>query len=383
MSHLAKSLLLLLMISVVTAAQQSSGRSRLGQSKPTASQSKNPAAEQNQPLPKRPATVNLKDGATVTGQFIQADSVIIQFEVAGNVIKIKVDDVISIVFAQELTPKTSAAATLPPQNEAASAALRSLRKLAGATEVGISFQEYSSRLIDIKNEVDDSISRLPDGELKNELSLAMEAYVDAGQAWNKMLRNDFMLHTYEPGITLMRKYSMQPVELVPGNRSTLALPRNYVLSTIWSAARAHIERAASILNSGQSASSTSSPLAQKSAASGNAESPATPQPTLNVAGTWSVILTVGGQSSQTNFIITSDGDKFIGQFISSQGTTPVNNIEVNGNSIKAVLQDIVEGQRVNIDLSATIDGDKMTGTARVTAANGQWVLLPLTGNRLK
>jgi len=332
--------------------------------------------EENQTTTRRQITVNLKTGAPVTGQFIQADSDTIQIEVAGNLLKIRVDDVVSLVFAPELLPKPIVSLPAPPQNEDANRALRALRKLAGATEIGISFQEYGSRLIDVKNEVDDASSRILPGDLKTELLLAMEAYVDAGQAWNRMIRHDFMLHNSEPGLTLIRKYSLQPRELVPGNRSTLALPRNYVLTSVWGAARIHIDRANSLLNSGQVAGSASTtPGAETSTI---AESGTTP---VNVVGTWLVTLTLGGQASQTRFVITSMGDRFSGQFISPQGTTPVNRIDLTGNTISASFEDIVERQRVNIDLSATIDGDKMSGTARVTAANGQSVTIPLTGTR--
>jgi hypothetical protein len=143
----------------------------------------------------------------------------------------------------------------------------------------------------------------------------MEAYVDAGQAWNQMIRYDFMLPNAEPGLTLIKKYSLQPVELVPGNRSTLALPRNYVLTTLWATARLHIERSDAALNPTQKPSSTATSPAETAAASKENE-PATKF--VNIVGTWLVTLSLGNQSSQTRLTITSVGGIFTGQFVSPQ-----------------------------------------------------------------
>jgi hypothetical protein len=372
-------IIVLTLVSIVLVDGQRT-RPSPSQPKPPTSQKPNVVKEETQQSTShRQVTVNLKTGAPVTGQFVQADPLSIQIEVAGNLLKIKIDDVVSVVFAPELVPKQAVEAVAPPKDEDANRALRALRKLAGATEIGISFQEYGSRLIDVKNEVDDASSRIPAGDLKNELSLAMEAYADAGQAWNQMIRYEFMLPNSEPGLTLIRKYSLQPTELVPGNRSTLALPRNYVLTSVWGAARSHIDRASSMLSSEQATGSTPKTSAAETTTTANGAETAT-TPTI-IVGTWLVTLTVGSQSSQTRFVITSVGDRFTGQFISPQGTTPVNRIDVTGNTISASFQDVIDRQRVSIDFSAAIVGDKMSGTARVTAANGQSVTVPLTGTR--
>lgn len=71
------------------------------------------------PLPNRPApqqtislrkvAVNLKDGTTTTGTFIQADRTSVQIEVAGNRLTIKLDDIVSIQFAETSGGAASAA----------------------------------------------------------------------------------------------------------------------------------------------------------------------------------------------------------------------------------------------------------------------------------
>jgi hypothetical protein len=374
MKYLTRSILII-GFTVLNIAIAFGQRTRPSATQPKPSPTPRLEKEQDQPTTRRQVTINLKTGAPVTGQFIQADASVVQIEVAGNLLKIKLDDVVSVVFAPEFLPKQLATPE-PSKDEDANRALRSLRKLAGATVIGINFQEYGSRLIDVKNEVDEAISRMQSGDLKTELILAMEAYVDAGQAWNQMLRYDFMLPNAEPGLTLIRKYSLQPTELVPGNRNTLALPRNYVLSTLWAAARVHIDRANSLLASPHlPANTTPSEVAN---ASTTGETSAKP---VNIVGTWLVTLTVGSQSSKTRFLITSTGNRLTGQFMSAYGITPVNRIDRTGNTINASFQDVIDRQQVTIDLLATIDGDQMSGTARITAANGQSVTVPISGIR--
>jgi hypothetical protein len=124
--------------------------------------------------------------------------------------------------------------------------LKSLRKIAGATEIGVTKQEYSSRLIDVKADVDEAIAVLPDNQIEEELKLAMEAFVDAARAWNEMITNDFLLPQYEPGATFQKKYSI-PVDSSLGTGKEI-MRRDVVLSKMWQAARFHVDRTSLLLN---------------------------------------------------------------------------------------------------------------------------------------
>jgi hypothetical protein len=57
-----------------------------------------------------------------------------------------------------------------------------------------------------------------------------------------MIRYDFLLAAYEPGLTLQKRYSI-PIDKSLGSGSAI-MRRNVVLSTIWGAARKHIENVA-------------------------------------------------------------------------------------------------------------------------------------------
>ena len=168
-------------------------------------------------------------------------------EVEGSVQTLNLGDVLSIVFVQSATDasKNSRPVKLNPQAIAAVRdALKALRKMAGATEIGISFQEYGSRVIDAKADVEEALRQLPEGELKTEIALAMDAYADASKAWNQMIRYDFMLVDFEPGSSLQKKYDI-PVDT---SLSSKMMRRTVVLSTIWAAAKSHIEKADALTN---------------------------------------------------------------------------------------------------------------------------------------
>jgi len=63
-------------------------------------------------------------------------------------------------------------------------ALRTLRKIQAATQVGINFSEYGKLVVEAKAAVNDALPILKEPSLKQALQGAMEAYADALTAWN-------------------------------------------------------------------------------------------------------------------------------------------------------------------------------------------------------
>jgi hypothetical protein len=375
----------LLLINTV-AVGQSRGRARGTEKKPISQSDikvQGKDAEKAPNAPKRRITIHLIEGEPISGAFLQASPTSIQIEVAGNVLNIKWNDISSIVFpdsAENKAAQTAGATSSSSQSEAAATkALRALRKLAGATEVGISFQEYGTRLIDVKAEVDEALSQLPDGEVKNEIKLAMEAYADAGQGWNASLgRNETLFPDLEPGRSLMLKYSI-PIDNSIGMP---LLPRSRVLSTIWGAARTHIERAASASGESKPSTGTSDsnnvPQTSEDKSSTKAKQS---EPVL--AGVWSLKITApNGQSATSTLTITGTGNSYNGIATSPGGTTYFS-ISANGNTFNASFLDRVERQPVSVVMSGTVQDDSMSGTMKITATNGQTVTLPFTGTRVK
>lgn len=134
--------------------------------------------EQSPSLAKRTktVTVNLTKGEAVSGKFLSADADTVQIEVAGNQLKIKLDEVASLIFTQAITESP------------AHKAVKSLKSLATATEVGINNRDYSNRLIEVKTVIDEQLPLIPEGDLKKAISDAFKAYQSASEIWDLSLK---------------------------------------------------------------------------------------------------------------------------------------------------------------------------------------------------
>jgi len=124
-------------------------------------------------------------------------------------------------------------------------AYKALMKIDAATQVGVNFQQYGQLLIDAKAKVNEAVTKLPDGELKTELNSAMEAYYDAGQIWSNKIQGMMILLDYEPGKTLIPKYSLRTKKEIGGQR--LETNPDEAMQVIWKAAKNHINRLTSLL----------------------------------------------------------------------------------------------------------------------------------------
>ncbi|HEV7889070.1 MAG TPA: hypothetical protein VGP08_00455 [Pyrinomonadaceae bacterium] len=163
---------------------------------------------------------------------------------------------------------------LSSKQEAAIAnAMKALQKLNAATEIGVNYQSYQPLLIEAKAQVNDAESVLPDGELKSELSAAMDAYADAGDAWGAFIRegkgdevDSFLLlnkiESFMPvtegqatARRLREKYRLQTTDDIASiltNRLSEeskhnAIIRSKTLPVIWGVAKEHVDRASKLL----------------------------------------------------------------------------------------------------------------------------------------
>lgn len=127
---------------------------------------------------------------------------------------------------------------------AARGALRALRRLAAAEAVAPDYDEYGRLLLDVKGEVDDHLSDLGPGEVRDEIELALRAYTDLRLAWSTT-RGFLAMPAagYEPQRTLIAKYGI-PIN----TRGDIPLMDfKGAIFAIFKAAREHIDRAASLL----------------------------------------------------------------------------------------------------------------------------------------
>lgn len=126
------------------------------------------------------------------------------------------------------------------QRETAEDAIKALKKLDSATSVGMNKMQYSSLLIEAKTTLDNSLTDLPEGELKNELKASMDAYVDANNAWNgKILASD--------GTNLTTKYGRGEMSPLSEDLMENEKMRNLIIDLVWLAARTHLENASTLM----------------------------------------------------------------------------------------------------------------------------------------
>lgn len=298
--------------------------------------------------------------------------------VAGNSMNIKWGDVNQILFTDgdSLPASTGTKPDLSiKSNDEAANAIKSLRKLAAATDVGVNFQDYGRRVIDVKAEVEDYLTRVEDGYRKEQIRLSMQAYADAGSAWNEMIRYDFMLPEFEPAKSLQKKYSI-PTVTSPGGSATM--PRRIVLSTIWAIARKHIENAAS---SQHVDAKVINPLSSPSELAKPAVSAA---PNIVVLdGSWNVNIYYGAEVTSTLFTFSKAGDGYVGNVTSPTGTTDFTKIRFDGKNFNFSFTGNMENQLVFFSGSGEVSGDFFSGTVKATAPTGQIVQANFMGTRKK
>lgn len=135
-------------------------------------------------------------------------------------------------------------ALTPHETTAARGALKSLRRLAAAESVTPEYDEYTKLLLEVKGDVDDYLSDVGPGEVRDEIGLALEAYTDLRAAWNAT--RGFLAvpaALYQPQRTLIAKYGIPIV--VRGE--VPMMDSEGAVSAIFKAAREHIDRASSLL----------------------------------------------------------------------------------------------------------------------------------------
>ena len=128
-------------------------------------------------------------------------------------------------------------------------ALRALRKIQAATDVGINFSEYGELVVEAKAAVNEAIAEMGDSTLSKELQAAMQAYADASTAWNLSMKDSasfrgysFFVYEGSEGRHLDTKYRFTK------STSGVADKQN-ALNTIWAVAKAHLDRATQLAKS--------------------------------------------------------------------------------------------------------------------------------------
>jgi hypothetical protein len=216
-----------------------------------------PPAASNE-VPKYLVTVKLKKGGMVIGSFLRADTETVQIDLNGQSKAFKLNEVDSITFtpnevtaakpALETTNNQPAPVGTPapdPILVAGRRAYSALRKLTDAAQIGLPYGQYANLLIETRPVLTENLRTLPDGALKADLAAAMEAYMDAGQAWGAMQGAGVLPIATEPGATLMKKYSIKPGVNALGQEDRLLI--DTTVPVIWAVATERMNNLAGLL----------------------------------------------------------------------------------------------------------------------------------------
>lgn len=204
-----------------------------------------------------PVSVVLKDGQTLKGKFLSANSKKLSIIVGSSTQEMNMSEVASLIFSDT---KASSATTVGTEStSSAREAIKALRKLESATSAGVTHAEYGTRLIDAKAAVDELLPRISAGDLKSEIEAAMLEYVSAGEIWQLLYEINIDEIKSGRGAAgtiidvpkwIVEKYNLKPDD--PGGSEetsfgTVNHPPRYVtssiLSAVWRSAKKHLEKA--------------------------------------------------------------------------------------------------------------------------------------------
>jgi hypothetical protein len=198
--------------------------------------------EQSASTVKHHVTIRLKAGDAVSGTFLGADSDSVQVEVAGNQLRITLEDISSLVFEPDAEPAQSLGMK---QGEPAREAVAALRRLSSATEGGLSYAEYERRYLEAKGTIDPIFIHVRGSAVRNEIVSALGDYQAALLFWRVLLPTKSTYIGSSLGRELRASYPKIRVQKSLYGPSKIFL--SDALSVIWSSAREHLDAADNIL----------------------------------------------------------------------------------------------------------------------------------------
>lgn len=220
---------------------------------------------------------------------------------------------------------------------AASAAMKALRKLKSASEVGVSYVNYSPLVVDAKTEVEDAVTKMPDDPLKTAILKSLRQYEFASQVWNRYWRTDFVDGDYKD--IAVNQYGVKKKGLLR------VVWRADFLRAIWNEASNQFE------------------VAQRLAAL-----PRDINGTRHVlTGAWTIIVT-GNETITLTLTVEPNGD---GMLRTPQGNASAS-ISCNQKTCSISASDTYEKRLVSIRLNCSIDAVTLhsDGTREATSMAG-------------
>lgn len=88
-------------------------------------------------------------------------------------------------------------------------AVISLKKVQAATQIGMTYEQFSGLVIEAKAKTNDALPSLSESGLKDAIQDAIDCYADAVTVWQMKVKGQNLYAYSEPGRTLLTKYSIQ------------------------------------------------------------------------------------------------------------------------------------------------------------------------------
>ena len=102
------------------------------------------------------------------------------------------------------------------QRLAAGNAIKALRKLKAAVEIGISLNQYTDRLLEAKVEIEALLNSVPTGTLRLEIASALEAFQDAHELWRIAVREVYVTLYLLNVRSILQKYGPTQQDISEG-----------------------------------------------------------------------------------------------------------------------------------------------------------------------
>lgn len=195
-------------------------------------------------------------GSIVSGIFVKWENNVIEVQHEDKVLMIGIDNVNHIYLGMNKSPVESVISERFAERDltAASVALKALKGMATALEIGLSRRDYGNKLIDVKIAVEEAESKIDATGLRMKIHAALHDYENALYAWDAIIA--YRTESGAGGLVAPQKLRLLTKEypdLKPFRPSLLLKDTEMlndtetILSVIWNSARKHIDNASTII----------------------------------------------------------------------------------------------------------------------------------------
>lgn len=242
-----------------------------------------------------------------------------------------ISDNILVVMIEAGTKSTVVPAAVKPdaQFEAARSALKALRRLNSATDVGISYINYSPLVAEVKAEVEDSLPKISNENLKQQILSSMNQYEFAAAVWQAFWRSDFIEGDAKE--IAVKQYGVQKKGWLK------VVWRNDFLAAIWARAQMHF-RSADRLYSQLSIND-------------------------NFSGAWKLIIEDGGKTLEVYMSVNRQGEDYTASFRTPFGNSTALPVEKKDDTFSITYSVPENNQSLTLSINSSIADNKLRGTA--------------------